>query len=620
MKKFVAISIVAIGLIIALVGFLPVRFDSTYDIEGFARLPILTGGRLKPIDSAARNSLLIIRDKQTFKNQAGEKKSAAEWLLDVTLRPEVADTYKVFRIHNPDVIDLLGWQKDKAEQNGFYFSFNDLQPALEEIERQVRTVNPESQLRSPYERQLVKLRQSLILYNKLLHSFRPPGAGVSDLQTEYRTFQARAKQGMKSLADQQANLPFDNTTLQMFLAFAQRYKNLADNAALRIIPPVDPALGAAGWQSLGTSLIGSIQLDSMDPAIMAYARLVDAYRSEDPAGFNEAVKELEKLVEERAGESIGRVNYEYWFNNFQALYRSMVIYVLVFVLASLSWLIWPQTFGRAALQLLALAFLIHTFGLLSRMYIQERPPVTNLYSSAVFVGWVAVLSSLLLERLYRNGIGSAVAAMMGFCTLLIAHHLGRGGDTFEMMQAVLDSNFWLATHVVTVTIGYSATFLAGFLALIFFARGLFTRSLDDGTARSLTRMVYGTVCFALLFSFVGTVLGGIWADQSWGRFWGWDPKENGALMIVLWNALILHARWGRLVQARGLMLLALGGNIVTSWSWFGTNMLGVGLHSYGFTDKAFLWLCAFWLSQIIIIAAGLLPARYWRSPAALGKV
>ena len=91
-------------------------------------------------------------------------------------------------------------------------------------------------------------------------------------------------------------------------------------------------------------------------------------------------------------------------------------------------------------------------------------------------------------------------------------------------------------------------------------------------------MIYGVVCFATLFSFVGTVLGGIWADQSWGRFWGWDPKENGALLIVIWNALILHARWGGMVKQRGMAVLAVVGNIVTAWSWFGTNMLGVGLH------------------------------------------
>src|SRR6185503_5162563 len=111
--------------------------------------------------------------------------------------------------------------------------------------------------------------------------------------------------------------------------------------------------------------------------------------------------------------------------------------------------------------------------------------------------------------------------------------------------------------------------------------------------KALGKMVYAIVCFAALFSFVGTVLGGIWADQSWGRFWGWDPKENGALLIVIWNVLILHARWGGLVRERGLMGLAVFGNIVTSFSWFGVNMLGIGLHSYGFMDAAFKWLMLF---------------------------
>ena len=197
--------------------------------------------------------------------------------------------------------------------------------------------------------------------------------------------------------------------------------------------------------------------------------------------------------------------------------------------------------------------------------------------------------------------------------LLIAHHLSLNGDTMVMMSAVLDSNFWLATHVVTITIGYGATFLAGFLAILYIVRGVFTRTLDATTAATLTRMVYGIVCVATLFSFVGTVLGGIWADQSWGRFWGWDPKENGALILVLWNSLILHARWGGLVRQRGLMNLAIVGNIVTAGSWFGVNMLGVGLHSYGFMDSAFYWLVAFALSQVAIVSIAALPLEKWRS-------
>ena len=225
-----------------------------------------------------------------------------------------------------------------------------------------------------------------------------------------------------------------------------------------------------------------------------------------------------------------------------------------------------------------------------------------------------VLFCLIWERFFWVGIPTFVASALGFASLLIAHLLAADGDTFTVLQAVLDTQFWLATHVVTVTMGYAATYLAG-------ARwGSSTSSADCSRGRcdkrssqDLARMIYGTICFAILFSFVGTVLGGLWADDSWGRFWGWDPKENGALIIVLWNALVLHARWDGMVRDRGLAVLAVGGNIVTSWSWFGVNELGVGLHSYGFTDGVLLTLLVFAGSQFAIIVAGCLPRDWWMS-------
>ena len=218
-----------------------------------------------------------------------------------------------------------------------------------------------------------------------------------------------------------------------------------------------------------------------------------------------------------------------------------------------------------------------------------------------------------LEKFHRNGIGLVVASAVGFLSLIVAHNLSQSGDTMIMMRAVLDTNIWLATHVVVVTLGYASTFVAGFLAIVYILRGVFTPTLDAVTAKALSRMVYAIVCFATLFSFVGTVLGGIWADQSWGRFWGWDPKENGALIIVLWNALILHLRWGGMIRERGLINCAIVGNIVTSWSWFGVNMLGIGLHSYGFMSEGFRWLVIFVGSQLFLIALGLLPKEMWWS-------
>ena len=341
--------------------------------------------------------------------------------------------------------------------------------------------------------------------------------------------------------------------------------------------------------------------------------MADAFKNGNVAGFNSALADYRASLVPNFSRALAKARAEVFFNQMQPFYNAMVIYVLAGLLAIFSWFNLSETLRRSAVWLVG-AGVCHSHDRLDLPHgAQGRPPVTNLYSSAIFIGWGAVVLGLILEKFHNNGIGAVVSAGMGFITLVIAQNLAVDGDTMEMMRAVLDTNFWLATHVVAVTTGYASTFVAGFLALIYIVRGVFTKTLDEATGKSLARMIYGIVCFATLFSFVGTVLGGIWADQSWGRFWGWDPKENGALIIVLWNALILHLRWGGMIRERGLAVCAVGGNIVTSWSWFGVNMLGIGLHSYGFTDAAFKWLMLFVASQIGFIVLGSLPARMWKS-------
>ena len=356
-----------------------------------------------------------------------------------------------------------------------------------------------------------------------------------------------------------------------------------------------------------------------DPALGPWARLSVAYMAQDPGSFSRAVAEVRAVDAAARPEAVAQAVHEVVFNRAQPFYTGMVVYVLALLALFGSWAWKPRLLQPAAYGLLVAGALIHTAGLVSRVILQGRPPVTNLYSSAVFVGWAAVLLGVVIERMYRRGFATAVAASAGFASLIVAHHLSGTGDTMEMMRAVLDSNFWLATHVVTITIGYSGTFLAGAIAIGYTLRKHLARRPDPGTTKALVATTYGVVCFALFFSFLGTVLGGIWADQSWGRFWGWDPKENGALLIVLWNAIILHARWGGFVRERGIMAMAIFGNVITSLSWFGVNMLGVGLHSYGFMDSAFYSLTAFIASQLALMGLTLAPARFWASAPAGGK-
>jgi ABC-type transport system involved in cytochrome c biogenesis permease subunit len=291
------------------------------------------------------------------------------------------------------------------------------------------------------------------------------------------------------------------------------------------------------------------------------------------------------------------------------------LYLIAFVFTILTWFGGPaaRPLNRTAFALIAFTLVVHTWAIWARMAISGRPPVTNLYTTAIFIGWATVLFGLVFEGMYKIGVGNVLASVTGWATLLIAHGIAGDGDTFTVLQAVLDTQFWLATHVVTINLGYATTFVSGTLGILYVLRGLFTPSLTPEIGKSIARMIYGTLCFGMFFSFVGTVLGGLWGDDSWGRFWGWDPKENGALMIVLWTALVLHARWDGMVKDRGLAVLAIGGNIWTAWSWFGVNQLGVGLHSYGSTEGTLQKLGLFVLSQFIIIGLGMLPKSCWWS-------
>jgi ABC-type transport system involved in cytochrome c biogenesis permease subunit len=615
MKRFLPWIILAVAAASIAANWLPRKAaNDDFNFSTFGEIPVLVGGRVKPLDTVARNSLLIIRGKQELRLEDGKRLSAMQWLTDVLFNAPVADQYPVFVVQNAEVLGLFGWQQSDRK----YFSFAEFSPFLKQIDEQAgQSDKLEAVQRSAYQSAILNLRNGLSLYQRLKNSIQLEGA--ENFTSELDRYASSVPGAAKAARQRAMGESFDKAKLDDVAQVIQRYERLSEMAYILAIPPAGlpgsppPATASEEWHSVGNSLLRSVGIGEIHPIVTEYAVIGDAYRANDRPLFNQHVQLMTDWFAKEQPNSTKRASFEFLFNRLQPFSQSMTLYVLAFLLACASWLGWSSLLRRSAFYVLLLALAIHTFGLFSRMYLQERPPVTNLYSSAIFIGWGAVIVALILERIFRDGIGAACAGAIGFVTLIIAHHLAGSGDTLEMLQAVLDTNIWLATHVVAITTGYSAMFLAGMLAIIYVVRGVFTTSLKKQTADSLARMTYGVVCFATLFSFVGTVLGGIWADQSWGRFWGWDPKENGAVLIVLWCAITLHARWGGFIRQRGLMIMALFGNIVTSFSWFGVNMLGVGLHSYGFMQKAFPWLVGFMVSQLALMTVAAMPLEKWRS-------
>ncbi len=594
-----------------------------FQVAAWGRLPVLLNGRVQPLDSVARNSLLGISGASTLTNASGGRLSATEWLLEAMTNPELADQRKIFRVQHPDLAGKLGATTEGLTK----FSFNDLTNQHPFIREQAQLIfeaekglgDEAEKQRQPFQKDVLHLYSSLQLYFRIKNSLQPEAA--EDFQKELEAYQQCLPAGRAALQNTDQGKPANQDDLKSITYFFRRYEELSQLAYPLMIPPA-PGQPRQGWSNVGTNLMDAILSGTVSEPMKDYARMAGAFNADRPGEFNQAVADYREWLRANGlSAALAAGEQEFFFNQIQPFYVSMVICVAAVILGCLYWINLSPTARKSGFYLLVLAFAIYTFALVFRMYLQGRPPVTNLYSSAIFIGWAAVLFGLVLERLFQGGIGLVCAGLIGFITLNIAHHLalqdlwtapGRG-DTMEMLRAVLDTNLWLSTHVVVVTLGYASMFVAGLLAIIYIVRGFFTRSLTAELGRTLARMVYGIVCFATLFSFVGTILGGIWADQSWGRFWGWDPKENGALLIVLWNAIILHARWGGLIRERGLMALAVFGNIVTSFSWFGVNMLGIGLHSYGFMDAAFRWLMFFDASQLALIILALTPQRHWAS-------
>ncbi len=638
---------IIVGLfVVYLAWFFMPRGDSGsgYRYHSAGLLPVQADGRLKPIDTMARAQFTsvyipIMNAYQFFTGDDKETHSAMEWYTKVMLAElTVAKDHPIQKLAYIHIDDKeLAQELKLPEKANNLYSIGDFQDHFEtlfdEATLAVRTPTANRSDRQKFvakferdiSRVLALVNDGVILHSLTDKVFRIESEEVvNELKLEHRPGMrysfAEVLPGLTYLYQSAAKaneVPAKKRTLRenQLLAVSGQIKGIIRVARLDghfVIPPPQ----GEEWLNLRQAF----EFQKMrgaegagDPYFLGYSQMLQGKIHDNPETFNKGVEACLKELEKRSPDLLSRLRLEVYFNDSAPFFHLFVLNMVIFLLACGSWMVGFQTLNRAGFWAMVLLAFVSTWALLVRMYLQGRPPVTNLYSSAIFIGWGASLVCIFGEVFFRNSVSLVVGSICGGLSLLVANYLGMSGDTLESLQAVLDTNFWLATHVTSITFGYAATFFAGFLGVCYIVLGLFTRKLEGNGAPLLTKLMYGVICFAMFLSFTGTVLGGIWADQSWGRFWGWDPKENGALLIVIWNALILHGRWGGMVKGREMAQLAVLGNGITAWSWFGTNLLGVGLHSYGFMQGAMTWLIIFWSSQALIALLGFVPLCHWKS-------
>ena len=329
-------------------------------------------------------------------------------------------------------------------------------------------------------------------------------------------------------------------------------------------------------------------------------KMQQAYKAADAAKFKASSEEFYNSIKERANWiRFEATEMEVTYNKMDYFFRAQMLYGLSLLMFLLSFLFAPKWMTRGAFLVMSIGFVLHIIGMLTRMYITWRPPITNLYETFIFVSAVCVLMGIIMEWIRKDGNGIFMGALGGLAILWISLRYAAEGDTLGVLIAVLDSNFWLSTHVITINLGYAGIAAAGILGHVYVIQSIMKK--DKEVLHGTYQNIFGTLGFGLCLSFIGTVLGGIWADQSWGRFWGWDPKENGALLIVLWSAMIYHARLGGWVHKLGFAALSIFGVVILMFAWFGINLLGVGLHSYGFTEGIAFRLNMYYIIQTAFI-------------------
>jgi ABC-type transport system involved in cytochrome c biogenesis permease subunit len=600
-------------------------------VESFALLPVQEGGRVKPLDTLAGFKLLKLNAKRSLVLADDVKIDSMEWLLECLFFPERARRIECFLVRNGDVLIAAGLEVQGKKKSDRY-SYDELLPGRPKLfERAGNALRKEPAQRDTVETQTLQLATNMREFEELVQGLefardRLPADGSAQLREIFegaatvRVSEALAHapeltELMHRIAADRAGMADADAGLSALLHRLEMHIEGAGH--LLVVFPPDPAADDQDtWISPGEIVMRAFdpeatELEAPLRALALFEQLVDA--RDDPAAFTGLAQELESAVVgiAREHDEYGSVPLEVRFYQGDYFTRGLVFFLLAFLLMAFSWLRSSVWLTRGVWLSLLAGTGFTVVGIVLRCIIRARPPVLTLYDTILFITACAVIVCMIIERMNRQGVGLLLAPLFGVGGLFLSmkyelKEAVASGDTMTSVIAVLDTNFWLATHVTTVTLGYSAGLLAAALAhLWLFGQMLGIRVREPGLYRSIARMTYGVVCFGLLFSIVGTILGGVWANYSWGRFWGWDPKENGALLIVLWELLMLHARLGGYVRDFGFALLAIFGGVVVAFSWWGVNLLGVGLHSYGFTSGVQTSLTVFYVIEaLVLIGAG----------------
>jgi ABC-type transport system involved in cytochrome c biogenesis permease subunit len=496
-------------------------------LQSLKELPVQDGGRYKPLDTFARESLQQVYGRQNFKMEKGGSRPAIEIIITWLLQPTAWQNTPLIEINYSELKKSLKFPEEKK-----HFSFAEVMgnERIPTLMQELQSKREAKEKLDPYFQALQRLESQLFIFREVasgrLIKVFPPKTGDKWL----------------SLAE------LEGAPETKFMEISKIF--------VEYLGAVTTEADSARIQEIGSRLTSTVE------------EFKTLARNENPEIYP----------------SDFRMQIELHHNEFHPFQWAWIIYLLGAICCFLAWIFNKQIFYKPAWILVGLGMFLHLYGFALRIFIAGRPPVSNMYETVVWVGFGAVLFSVVIEAMYRWRFVLLAGALVGtFCLALADMAPVILDPSLHPLEPVLRNNFWLLVHVMTITISYAAFFLAfalGDLGLFYYLKN---ESKYRDRLKAITLAIYRAMQIGISLLAPGIILGGIWADYSWGRFWGWDPKETWALIALLGYLAVLHGKLGGWIKDFGMVCSAVVTFSLVIMAWYGVNfVLGAGLHTYGF--------------------------------------
>ncbi len=528
-------------------------FAADLDFKALSLVPIQEGGRVKPLDTFARESVRFITGREAF-----EGREAMDTMLDWLTHPDAWEEKEFILVENMDLKDQLGVPKDQKRVTPKFLTHQD----------------------------------NFMLFAKM------------------------------SFAKQQKKITLDAKEKESLAVYGrlQKFEDLLPGDSLTLIPLPDPQ--TYKWASIGDlrkaydTNPGKMP-DAAREVLMTFAAILKSYDGKNALEFSAATEKFSGMLAQIGGKEYpepSKITEEVQFNALKPFRKAWIIHLTAFVVIGLSLLLNAPKLFIPGYFIFITGVLVSVYGFTLRCLIAGRPPVSNMYESLIWVTFGMTFFALVFELIFKNRLFALCGSALAVVGFVLADNVPTILDpSIQPIEPVLRSNFWLTIHVLTITLSYAAFLLSlgiGHVCLW----SLWKHGGDKERLQRQTKLLYRVVQVGVVLLAAGTILGGVWANYSWGRFWGWDPKETWALIALLGYVAVLHGKLAGWLRELGFTIGVVSAYLGVLMAWYGVNfILGVGLHSYGFSKGGLPYVIGFVTVEIILMIIVGLKARSIRN-------